>query len=78
MFSHRTILSPIGLQIYMAGVTPRRDTVSVCVWDDGTARSQKDETRKSHRDAKRNPIRNQEIIILGLFSFGNLKKDLER
>jgi len=43
-----------------------------------TARSVKDKTRNGHRNAKRNPDRNQETIILDLFSFENLKKDLEQ
>ena len=52
MFSHRTILSPIGLRIYMAGVTPRNDMVSVFVWDDGTENSRKDETRNARSTCK--------------------------
>jgi len=42
------------------------------------ARSVEDETRNSHRNAKRDPNRNHETMILGLFSFENLKKDLEQ
>jgi len=36
-----------------------------------------DETRYRHRNAKRNPNRNQATILLGLFSFEILKRDLE-
>ena len=35
-------------------------------------------TRNSRRNAKRNPHRNQETIVPGLFSFQNLKRDLEQ
>jgi len=44
---------------------------------DGTARSVEDETRNGHRNANRNPNRNLETIVLGLFSFENLKRDVE-
>jgi len=39
--------------------------------------SLEDETRNGHQNAKRNPNRNHETIVLGLFSFQNLKRDLE-
>jgi len=41
-----------------------------------TARSVEDETRDGHRNAKRNPNRNHETVVLGLFLFEILKKDL--
>ena len=41
------------------------------------ARSVEDETRSGHRNPKRNPNRNHETIVLGLFSFENLKRDVE-
>jgi len=41
------------------------------------ARHQEDETRNAYRNAKRNPNLNQNTIVLGLFSFENLKRDLE-
>ena len=34
-------------------------------------------TRNGHRNAKRNPNRNHKTIVLGLFSFENLKRDVE-
>ena len=40
-----------------------------------TARSFEDETRNGHRNAKRNPNRNHETSLLGLFAFENLKRD---
>ena len=43
-----------------------------------TARSVEDETRNGHRNAKRNPDWNHETIVLGLFSFENLKEDPKR
>jgi len=46
--------------------------------EDATARSLEDETRNSYRNAKRNPNRNHKTIVLGLFSFENLKRDLKR
>jgi len=42
-----------------------------------TARSVKEEPRNGHRNAKRNPNRNHETVFLGLFSFENLKRDVE-
>jgi len=43
-----------------------------------TARSVEDETRNGHRNAKRNPNRNQEPTILRLFSKFQTKRDLEQ
>jgi len=43
-----------------------------------TARSREDKTRKSHRNAKQNPIRNQESIVVGLLSNFQMQRDLER
>ena len=43
-----------------------------------TARSVEDETRNGHWSAKRNPNRNHETILLGLFLFENLKRDPKR
>ena len=43
-----------------------------------TARSRKDETRNGHRNTKQNPNRNQETIVVGLFSHFQMKIDLER
>ena len=37
-----------------------------------------DETRNGHRNAKRNPNRNHETIILGLFSNFQMERDLEQ
>jgi len=42
-----------------------------------TARSVEDETRNGHQNAKRNPNQNHETIVLGLFSFEILKRDIE-
>jgi len=71
--------------------TPPRNWATLelrmCVWkmntrcklknSPDTARSVEDETRNGHRNAKRNPNRNHETIVLGLFSFENLKRDEE-
>jgi len=43
-----------------------------------TVRSREDQTRNGHWNAKRNPNRNQEPIVLGLFSKFRMKKDLEK
>ena len=43
-----------------------------------TARSWEDETRNSHRNAKQNSNRNQETIVLGLFSHFQIERDLEQ
>jgi len=46
-----------------------------------TARSREAENQHGHRNAKRNPSWNswnQETIVLGLFSFEILKRDLAR
>jgi len=43
-----------------------------------TARSVEDETRNGDRNAKRNPNRNQETTVLGLFSNFQMKRDLEK
>ena len=43
-----------------------------------TARSVEDETRNGHRNAKRNPNRNQETTYLRLFSNFQMKRDLEQ
>jgi len=43
-----------------------------------TARSVEDETRNGHRNAKRNPNRNQETTFLRLFSNFQKKRDLEQ
>ena len=43
-----------------------------------TARSVEDETRNGHRNAKRNPNRNQETTFLRLFSNFQMKRDLEQ
>ena len=42
-----------------------------------TARSSADETRNDHCNAKRNPNRNQEAIVLHLFSFAILERDVQ-
>ena len=44
---------------------------------DHTACVVEDETPVVHRNAKRNPNRNHETIVLGLFSSEFLKRDLE-
>jgi len=41
------------------------------------ARSVEDETRNGHRNAKRNPSRNHETIVLGLFPLENLKRAIK-
>ena len=46
--------------------------------DDSIAHSVEDETRNGHRNAKRNPNRNHETSLLGLFVFENLKRDVKR
>ena len=46
--------------------------------ESGTARSMEDETRDCHWNEKRNPNRNHETFVLGLFSFENLKRDVLR
>ena len=43
-----------------------------------TSRSREDESRNGRRNAQRNPHQNQESIVLGVFSFENLKRDLEQ
>jgi len=43
-----------------------------------TARSVEHETRNVHQNVKRNPNWNHKAIVLGLFSFENLKRDVER
>jgi len=43
-----------------------------------TARSVENETQNGHRNAKRNPNRNHETIVLGLFSYENLKRGIKR
>jgi len=42
-----------------------------------TARPVEDGTRNGHRNAKRHSNRNHETIVLGLFSFEILKRDVE-
>ena len=42
-----------------------------------TARSVEHETRNVHQNVKRNPNWNHKAIVLGLFSFENLKRDVE-
>jgi len=42
------------------------------------ARSVEDETRNSHRNAKRNPNRNHETTVLCLFSNIQMKRDLDQ
>ena len=44
----------------------------------GTARSVEDETRNGDRNANRNPKRNHETIVLGLFSLENLKRAIKQ
>ena len=44
----------------------------------GTSRSREDETQNGNRNAKRNPNRNQENIVLGLYSKFRMKRDLEQ
>ena len=41
------------------------------------ARFVEDKTRKGHRNAKRNPNRNHETIVLYLDSFETLKREVE-
>ena len=43
-----------------------------------TARSVEAETRNGHRNAKRNPNRNQETTFIRLFSNFLMKRDLEQ
>jgi len=43
-----------------------------------TERCVEDETRNGHRNEKRNPNRNHETIVLGLFSLENLKNAIQR
>jgi len=43
-----------------------------------TARSVEDETRNGHRNANRNANWNHETIILCLFLFENLQREMER
>ena len=43
-----------------------------------TARSAEDETQNGHRNEKRNPNRDHEPIVLGLFSHENLKRAIKR
>jgi len=43
-----------------------------------TARSVEVETPNGHRNANRNPNRNHETIVLGLFSKFQTKRDLEQ
>ena len=45
-------------------------------YHDDTARSVEDETPNGHQNAKRNPNRNQETIVLDLFSFETLKREV--
>jgi len=40
------------------------------------ARSQDDETQNGHWNAKPNPKRNQESLVIGLFSFEILKRTI--
>ena len=51
---------------------------SAWAWAAHTVRSVEDENRNGHRNAKRNPNQNHETSVLALFSFENLKTDVDR
>jgi len=53
------------------------ETISRKTGIKSTARSRENETRNGHWNAKQNPNRNQETIVLSLFLFETLKGNLE-
>ena len=53
--------------------------IANCVWClVQPRRSVEDETQNGHRNEKRNPNRNHETIVQGLFSLENLKRAIKR
>jgi len=63
--------TPVLILVEEISNLPRGYAVLYTISRYGTARSVEDETRNGHRNQKRNPNRNHETIVLGLFSHEN-------